>query len=197
MTETKEKPKREVAKRNAAEIHRGLVALAYANGNSRMAAAALAEDGFEIDDSTLRDWRVNRHTAEYERIRAEVLPRIREQAGDEHLALARRQMKASQIATEEWLERRGELKASDLSTAARNFDVGSGIHSQHAQVFHDQPTQHIKVDLPAVLKELKSLGVEPDVVLDAEVVEEEDVDQASGVNGVGSEGSAVSPTPES
>lgn len=173
MSETIEKcPARSFG---APEVTRALTAVAYANGNTRLAARNLAEDEFQIDHTTLWAWQTKQHAAEYERIRAEVLPKIREQAGDEHLALARRQMKASQIATEEWLERRGELKASDLSTAARNFDVGSGIHSQHAQVFHDQPTQRIEIDVSATLKELKSLGVDPEVVLEAEVAGEDDV----------------------
>lgn len=186
MTEMAERP-RQMSSYGAEEVTRGLVALAYANGNTRKASRDLAEDGLEIEHGTLYYWKTKNHAQEYERLRNEILPKVREQAGDDHLALARRQMEASAMATEEWIERRHELDARDLSTAARNFDVGSGIHSQHAQVFHDQPTARVAIDLPGTLKELKSLGVDPEVVLDAEVVSEEEVEESSGESGLGSD----------
>ncbi len=177
MTDLAERPKKKQIHKSygTEEISRGLVAIAYANGNTRQAERDLAEDGLRIDHNTLHYWKTKNHAQEYERIRAEVLPKVREEAGDQHLALARRQMEASAMATDEWIKRRHELDPKDLSTAARNFDVGSGIHSQHAQVFHDQPTSRVAVDLSGTLKELKSMGVDPAVVLEAEVVSEEDV----------------------
>jgi hypothetical protein len=150
------------------EIQRGLLALACANGNSRKASRDLAEDGIAIPHSTLAKWKTKNHASRYNEIRAEVLPRIREQTGDEHLALARMQLDASAKSTEAFMKKleADELDARDLSTAARNFDVGSGIHTQNSSLLHGEPTSRPDRGSDEILRELAAFGLNnlPEVI---------------------------------
>jgi hypothetical protein len=172
MTEIAERPS--PRSYGSPEISRALIAVAYANGNTRKAERDLSEDGLRIDHSTLHEWKTKRHVEEYDRIRAEIMPRVREQAGDEHLDLAGRQMEAERLLVDRLKDNVEGIKPGELPGAVRNLAVSSAVHSEKAQMMHDQPTQRVAVDLSATLKELKSMGIDPEVVLDAEVVEEED-----------------------
>lgn len=172
----------EVVKRSYGnkEIERALIAIAYANGNTRMAEKDLAEDKLEIPRSTLESWKQHVHVLRYEEVRAEILPKIREATGDEHLALARKQINASELATDAFVAALAadKVETRDLSTAARNFDVGSGIHSQNSQLMHGEPTQIVHRTSDELLRELEAEGVRLESI-DAEVIEEETIEEES------------------
>lgn len=114
------------------EIERGLLAVAYYGGNAGAAAAALREDNLPIPSRTLTHWTRTSKVEDYERVRKELLPKIGAQAADEHRALAQKQIQLSHRMTDELAARVGEIQPRDLSTAIRNLDVGSGIHTQRA-----------------------------------------------------------------
>ena len=70
------------------EIECGLVAVAAANGNAaRAAEVSAAEDGLEILQRMLLCWSRKQHLERYQRVRSEVLPKIRAEVADEYVAL--------------------------------------------------------------------------------------------------------------
>jgi len=176
MAEIAEKPKQIQRRYGAPEVTRALTAVAYANGNTRKAARDLAEDGIRMDDSLLWRWKSEQHVEEYERIRQTILPQIRRQAGDEHLDLASRQMAVNRQILERLGKEVDDLPAKELPGASRNMSVGAAVETEKAQLLHEQPTERRAVDLPSMLKELQSLGVEPKKVLNLEPVSEEDAE---------------------
>lgn len=194
-TELAEKPKRVERSYMAAEITRALTEVAACSGNTHMAARHLAEDGLPIDQKTLWEWSKRRHVEIYERIRVEQLPQITAQATEQHMALARQQMEASQVAASEIAARLPRMEDKDLVNAMGKFDIGSGIHTEKAQLLAGQPTARVATDLQGVLKDIRSMGIDPAVVIDAEVVGEEDVseDESSGLYGQGNVAKSLDP----
>jgi hypothetical protein len=171
-TAVAERPEKRIERtRNLPEITRGLIALVAANGNSRKAAAALAEDGIKLPHNTLHDWKTKVHAQEYERLRAEMLPQIRQQQADAHRDLERRQMEVSLSATDLIAQALPQMEHKDLINAAGKMDIGSGIHAEKAQLYDNQPTQIVKRSASDVLRSLKGKGL----AIDVEVLSEEDV----------------------
>jgi hypothetical protein len=168
-------------KRNAptntdeAIIERGLMAMAAYNGNSRKAAAFLEQDGIQVNQTTLWAWARRKHVGRYEELRAEVLPKIRAEAADEHMELARLNMELERSTLEQLKDKIPEMPARDLPGASRNLAVSSAVHTERSEGLNDRPTERIAIDLAGTLKEIRSMGVDPEVVLDAQVVSEEDV----------------------
>lgn len=181
MTEIAEKPKREVEAYTTADIERALTEVAACNGNVRQAEANLDADpdARAVPKSTLHEWKTRHHVERYAAIRAEQLPKIREQAADQHMALAQRSMEVEDDLLALLAAKKDELPARDLAGAIRNLSVDSGVHTQNAQLLNDQPTERRAIDLPGTLQELKSLGVEPKHVLNLTPVAEEDVETGS------------------
>lgn len=167
-----------------AEIERGLTELAACNGNSRAAEENLREAGMRIDHATLWQWQRKTYPDRYEEIRADQLPRIREQAADEHMALAAQQMEVNGLVLKRLKDNVNELAPRDLPGAVRNLSVSAAVETEKAQLLNDQPTSRVASDLPGLLKEIKSMGVDPEVVLEAEVVSEEDVTESDEQEGL-------------
>lgn len=155
-------------------IERGLLATAAFHGNTRKASEFLAADGMEIHHSTLWHWKNGTHAARYEEIRAERLPQVQRAAAERHMELLARNMDLEGKLLDDLDAKRHELAARDISTAARNAAVGTGIHTEKAQLMNEQPTaiQGQKKSASELLRQLKAKGI----VIDAEVTEEEDVD---------------------
>jgi hypothetical protein len=122
------------------ERERGLVALAYYSGNAGRASAALKEQGLPIPKRTLNDWR-NRHAEVYERVRQEMLPRIEAEVAEQHTELANAAIDTQRKVLERLRGEVDELPARDLPGAARNVAVTSGIHSEKARLYRDEPTE--------------------------------------------------------
>lgn len=181
MTDLAEAPKREVEAYSTADIERALIEVAACNGNVRQAEANLGADpdARAVPKSTLHEWKTQLHAERYAAIRAKQLPKIREQAADQHMALAQRSMEVEADLLALLAEKRAELPARDLAGAVRNVAVGSAVHTEKAQLLNDQPTERRAIDLPGTLQELKSLGVEPKHVLNLTPVAEEDVETGS------------------
>jgi hypothetical protein len=114
------------------EIERGLVAVALFSGSSRRAARALTQQGLKIPRETLRSWAETVHTDRYMKLRREMLPELKARLAEQHEDLARRQMEVASRLTDRLEREAGELPIRDVSTAQRNLDVGSGIHTQRA-----------------------------------------------------------------
>jgi hypothetical protein len=175
MTEAvAERPtKKESPRFSEAEIHRALVEVAACSGNTQKAARHLAEDDDapSVTQKTLWRWSRREMIDTYERIRAEALPKITAQATEQHMNLARRQMAVSLKAADLVAERLPDMEDKDLVNAMGKADIGSGIHTEKAQLLAGQPTQIVRKDATEVLRKLKSRGV----VIEGEVLSEEDV----------------------
>ena len=154
-------------------IERGLMAVAAHNGNTRKAAAFLAEDGIKVDHSTLWEWARKRHVKRYEELRAEILPQIRAQAADQHMDLAGAQMEANKLIVERLKGEVDEIPSRDLPGASRNMSVGAAVETEKAQLLNDQPTEIRKHrDASEIIKSLKARGV----LLEATVISEETIE---------------------
>lgn len=139
------------------KCERGLLALAEHNGNSRKAAEFLArgDTPIHVHHQTLRDWR-EREPERYERIRAEVVPKVRLRASEQHMELSARLMDAEGELLEQLMDNRHELPPKEVSTALRNVSTSGAIHVDKAQVLSDQPTEIRRLDTGEVLRKLSS-----------------------------------------
>lgn len=149
-----------------------LTTLAACSGNSREAERRLAKLDITLDHSTIWEWG-KKYAEDYQRIRSEMLPRLREEAADRHRALEQRQLEDSLAAADLIRGRMPKMEDRDLINAMGKLDIGSGIHAEKAQMYDGLPTHIVRRDATEILRELKSMGVEQ--IQDAEVVSEEDV----------------------
>jgi hypothetical protein len=165
--------KKEVAKGKRyglPEILRGLTAVAYANGNCNKANRDLKEAGIKVSVQTLRNW-LRDNQADYERIRREILPQVGAQVADEHMDLARKQLDGANLLADRLIKEGAELPIRDVAGAMRNFDVGSGIHTEKARELQGDFETPGKPQKPEhVLRALREkLGLPP--TIDAQAVE--------------------------
>lgn len=160
--------------RNSEEIERGLVEVAAANGNVRAASKALAEQGVKVPKTTLHRWATDTHADRYLQIQAELMPRIRARAAEQHMELADRGMQLEHKVLEKLDSEVDEIPARDLPGAARNIATGAAIHTDKASVLRGEPTQILaRHDIAEVTRSLRAKGIELEVV-DAGAVEVED-----------------------
>jgi len=117
-----------------ADVERGLLALADAGGSARLASETTG-----IPRSTLHQWK-DQYAERYERIRADRLPEIYAEVGDEMVKLLRAQNEAEQELTVRMRQVTPELDARDVSTGLRNVAVSKGINVDKARLMHDRPT---------------------------------------------------------
>jgi hypothetical protein len=123
------------------EIDRGLVALALHAGNRRAASEALAREGVEIPQDTLRHW-LERKRDRYDELRTELLPRIRERIAQQSEDLA-------QAYAEKELEllaglKDEPMKPSDRASVIRNLSTSRGISVDKAMAMRGMPTQIVE-----------------------------------------------------
>ena len=163
MTAKEPKPPARRSRYSESEGEQGLVALALYSNNSRRAPRLLKQHGLSISARTLADWPVT-FADEYARVRAEILPRLKQQLAEEHTALARQEMGLSRDLLAKLKREAEEIPARDLSTTIRNLDVGSGIHSDKARDLRGDPTAVVERRSDserekAILRKLTTLGV--------------------------------------
>ena len=161
---------------SAAQIERGLLAVAAANGNTRQAADALAEDpeGFKVRHGVLYGWK-QREFALYGKIRAEYLPRIRAEAAEQHMRLAEQQATVSGKMTARLEKEIDNIPARDLPGGIRNVTTAAAVHTDKATILRGEAnviTEHR--DAAEVIRALKAKGISIPGVIDAsaEVVSE-------------------------
>jgi hypothetical protein len=161
---------------SAAQIERGLLAVAAANGNTRQAAKALAEDpqGFKVSHGVLYGWK-QRESTRYEKIRADYLPKIRAEAAEQHMRLAEQQATVAGKMTERLEKELGNIPARDLPGGIRNVTTAAAVHTDKATILRGEAniiTEHR--DVSDILRALKAKGIPmPEVMeISAEVVSE-------------------------
>lgn len=152
----KPKPVRERPTYDPEQVERGLIALAECNGNGRKAERLLSQDGIGIDHTTLYRWRKYEHAEQFERVRAEVLPKVRLAASEDHMALSERCMEAEHLLLDRLVDEVPNLDKRDISTSLRNVSTSGAIHVDKGQVLSDQPTEIRRLDTGEVLRKLGS-----------------------------------------
>jgi hypothetical protein len=161
-----------------AEIERGLLAVAAANGDTSRAARFLEEhEDLAIDPRTLWRWSRQRYVDRYQRVRADVLPVIRKEVADDFIALIRKQVAAARKLTDQIdakadaPENRDRVRhLRELASANKDMGIASGISKDKAQLLDDQPTQIVGQRSFQELK--RSLEARGARFVHAEVVEE-------------------------
>lgn len=173
-----------------AQIQRALTEVAACSGNTHMAERNLAADGFSVAQRTLWKWSRRMYVGDYERIRTEILPAITKAAAEQHLALARRQMEGAALLADELIAERDQLEPRDRINALGKLDIGSGIHSEKAQLLAGNPTQIVENNLGDLKRALAQRGVS--VVIEGTAVEEPLAVDTEGVSVTASDSRALS-----
>lgn len=145
-----------------AQLHRALVEVAACAGNTHQAARNLKQDenARAFDQKTLWRWSRRQHVEKYERIRQEALPRITAQAAEQHMMLAQYQTAIAAEAADRIKERLPKMEDRDLINAMGKADIGSGIHTEKAQLLSGQPTHRADRSVEELLRGLASKGVQ-------------------------------------
>jgi hypothetical protein len=155
----------------------GLTALAVCSGQRNKAAETLkAETGIEISPTTLKRWAEKDETERYLRIQAELGPVMRARLADLHQTLAEKSGEIEHEALELLRAKLPEMEGRDLTTAARNAAVQTGIHTEKTQLLTGQPTQIVKRDISEVARALKNKGFDidlPEEEVEVDVMPEE------------------------
>lgn len=160
-----------------AEIELAFGMLAYYSGNLRRTARAIEESGGlgeekrTPDHTTLRNWR-NRMPERYERVRQEILPKIRDELAERHTDLAAAQIEASMTATGELARRLGDkdelekITATQLASVIGKLDVGTGIHTQRASELRGEGVvvRHEHRSFQQIRDSLAARGIEVEVI---------------------------------
>ena len=154
------------------EVERGLSAMALCDGNYRLAARLLENQGYEYPAETLRSWAFKIHTDRYEQAKAQTLPEIREKMAKDSEALALAYALGEREALGRLLDKLEDpnLKPAELAAIVRNLAVSRGVSVDKASAVRGLPTT---VEASLTAKELyaqlnKAL---PGAVIDAEAEE--------------------------
>lgn len=166
-----------------AEIEIALAALARNSGNAKRTERELrGSDAFpdrSPSDDTLAHW-VKSFPERYERIRQEVLPKVRDELAEAHTRLATRQVELAADFAEQVYEKRDDLAPHQIAAVMAKMDIGSGIHTQKAQELRGEATTVIEHrSLSAAVNSLKARGFEVEFV-EAEVIEPEQIEEDAG-----------------
>src|SRR5829696_1433163 len=95
------------------QIELALIAVAYANGNTRQASADLKTAGLKVAHKTLWRWSKEQHVERYEQVRAKVLPPLRARAAETFRDIAARQTSAAAKMTDRLEREVEEIDAKD------------------------------------------------------------------------------------
>jgi hypothetical protein len=143
-------------------LERCLVAMAAFSGNGRRAAKFLAVDGIEVAFQTLYRWVQpgGRYEKRYEEIRAEVLPRVRERAAEEHQELSAIFNELAKEGAEALKGKWAKMEPRDLAGAVRNVSTSSAIHTDKAALLRSgEPPPDGTKDAASVLRKLSGRGL--------------------------------------
>lgn len=119
---------------------RGLIALVAAGGNAAEAHRELAKQGIHITERALRKWKTTR-AEEYAEVRARIMPQVRAQMGEEHLALSRRLSRIENMLIGQLEAQSADLVPRDRINALRTLAINNGIHVDKMTRLMDGPEE--------------------------------------------------------
>ncbi len=141
------------------QLELALMCLAMRSGNIRYASRDLAEMGYHLSPFTLRDWSKKNHKQRYEEIQAEVGPKIRAQAAEQHRQFAEQQMEVGRDALAKLHAKLPELDDKASLELLNKTNVGAGIHADKALAYSEGVTQRsAPIDFQATLRALHEAG---------------------------------------
>jgi hypothetical protein len=107
----------------------------------------------------LRDWPTT-HQDRYEKLKADLIPRIQERVAEKHLALADGQMEVAWDFLQRLKREKDNVPARDLSTNLRNLVVGSAVNTDKAHMLREgfRPQVNVNVDLSEMLRSMAARG---------------------------------------
>ena len=127
------------------QIERSLLVLAHLNGNATKAERVLADE-IGVSRRTLTRWRNEMFASEYDRLRREVLPAIRERQAERLMDAVEELGDLEAELIQKNRADLGGLKPAEVSTALRNASVSKGINLDKAEVL----TVHPPPEPPAI-----------------------------------------------
>lgn len=159
------------------EIELGLTVLALSAGNCGRAARRLKQEhGVAIHRVTLSRWR-DAYASRYEEVRLERAPQIQERIAAATEEVALRGAELTMATLHEYEQHIGELTPRELSSAARDMSVITGVAVDKTLHSRERPivarTRETR-DIGEIIRSLESLGVLHEIeppVLDAEVID--------------------------
>jgi hypothetical protein len=146
---------------DAAEIERGLIAMAMESGNTGRARKLLKEEGAlerMPNATTLHRW-TETYRDRYKEIRAEVLPQIKARLADVHTDLANNLAELEQEAADLLKTNLKKLAARDQINLVRNAAIAGAVHVDKAQLLRGDATSIVKRELPEVVRALAAKGI--------------------------------------
>lgn len=142
------------------EIEAGLLELAMVNGNRRQASERLAERGIEIPAGTLEGWMKSVHAERYQRIRADVVPRIIQEQRDEFSSLISQHNDNEAKLAEKLANELDALAPKDIGKAIQQTAVAKGINNQNAALADGRPTEIKRIeDIGDIIRAMKAEGI--------------------------------------
>lgn len=165
------KPKRVKRSYTEEEQERGLLELALCAGNVRLASKKTG-----IPHQTLENWKSHTNTERYERIQADIVPRLHARLAAEAERNALDAMDAQQLALAVTRQQLANGDIKDASGATRNLATTAGIMTDKAALLRGRPTAIIEQRSPDEI--LNSMAAKlqrlTGQAIDAHVVEESD-----------------------
>jgi len=156
--------KRYIRRYTTEDVTLGLTQLALCNGNHAHAHDDLAAQGYDIPAETLRSWANNTHTAQYEQIRSELVPRIHAKIASLHEDNARTALEAQALAIQLTHQQLASGQVKQPSTIARDLGTVVGIATDKANLQRGRPTTITEHrDIAGILRSLEANipGVQP------------------------------------
>lgn len=127
------------------EVEAGLSALAIWHGNGRQAARVLKEQGLEIPERTLYDWRKT-HADRLAELQEQIVPKVREKLAQQFEVIGMRSAELTLKSLEKYDDKLDGLEARDLAGAIRNISTTGAIGVDKASLLRGLPTEIRQTD---------------------------------------------------
>ncbi|MBS1892834.1 MAG: hypothetical protein JST59_16185, partial [Actinobacteria bacterium] len=137
---------------------------------------------------TLAAWPKKVHKKRYDELLAEMGPQIRREAAQRQRVVGDRAAGVTVKIIDRLDKEVDKLDTRDLAGAARNMATTSAIGIDKSLILEGEPTQRVEINMPGVVKELRALGVEVDLI-EGEVVSEETVRELESGDDTGADSS--------
>lgn len=161
-----------------AQVDLALRLLVLNGGRVEPTVKMLKEEGLSLTRATLQGWRTKQFPRRYWQIRQELGKDMSEEVAGRALERALQADEAAQAYVEKAVERLPEVPAEHLAKNALSLTQAMSVSVEKAQLLRERPTEIVETrSVSELFADLERLGVIKDnEAIDAEVVEEEDVE---------------------
>jgi hypothetical protein len=161
---------RRVDWRNHKEVDLCLAAVVRCFGNYSQACDMLAENGINMNGTSLKKWVQGRHRERFLEIRAQLAPELERDVAQDMLSVAGRATRVNHTAIEKAYERLVAGKDEDPSRSAVNLARVAQLNTDKMLSLQGRPIEHRESrDVTEMLRALVGMGVlkvgeEPQVI---------------------------------